>query len=295
MNPRLPLLVLFLSSIGWGLTWLPLKFLGNQGMEGPLLVFIAFGIGALLLIPLTIRERHAWRNNIRILLLIALFGGFANLAFQSAIYHGNVIRVMILFYLLPVWSVIGGRIFLGETIDQRRMLAVIAALLGAFLILGGPSIFDSTPDWIDLLAIAAGLSFAMNNIIFRASEALPTTGKVNAVFIGCTLMIGGYLAFTETPYQPLSSETIGWTIAYGAIWVMLITFGTQWGVERLEAGQASVIIIMELVVAVLSAALILGESLQGLELAGGFLVLGAALAETLRPAPAPAPTENTVR
>jgi len=279
----LPVIVLFISSIGWGLTWLPLKFLSAQDMEGLQLILIAFGASAIVLIPLTYRQRSHWQGHFHLLLLIALFGGFANLAFQTAIYHGDVIRVMILFYLLPVWSVLGGRLFLGEQIDLKRMIGVIAALSGAFLILGGPQIFNSPPGWIDLLAIGAGLSFAMNNLVFRYTEALPLTGKVNAVFAGCALMVMLYLLTMQPAATSLTPSNVTLTIAYGIGWIMLITFGTQWGVERLEAGRASIIIIMELVAAVLSAAMILGETLQDLELVGGLLILAAALTEVFRP------------
>jgi len=279
----LPVIVLFISSIGWGLTWLPLKFLSAQDMEGLQLILIAFGASAIVLIPLTYRQRSHWQGHFHLLLLIALFGGFANLAFQTAIYHGDVIRVMILFYLLPVWSVLGGRLFLGEQIDLKRMIGVIAALSGAFLILGGPQIFNSPPGWIDLLAIGAGLSFAMNNLVFRYTEALPLTGKVNAVFAGCALMVMLYLLTMQPAATSLTPSNVTLTIAYGIGWSMLITFGTQWGVERLEAGRASIIIIMELVAAVLSAAMILGETLQDLELVGGLLILAAALTEVFRP------------
>jgi drug/metabolite transporter (DMT)-like permease len=281
----MPVIVLFISSIGWGLTWLPLKYLSGLGMEGLQLVLIAFGAAAIVLMPLSYRQLNKWQGNYRFLMLIALFGGFANLSFQTAIYHGDVIRVMILFYLLPVWSVLGGRIFLGEHIDHKRMLAVAAALLGAFFILGGPKIFNSQPHWIDLLAIASGLSFALNNIVFRYSEQLPLTGKVNAVFLGCALLVLAYLLVSKDVSSILSTDNILLTVAYGIFWIMLITFGTQWGVEQLEAGRASIIIIMELVAAVLSAAIILGETLEGMELIGGLMILAAALTETFRADP----------
>ena len=279
----LPVLVLFFSSVGWGLTWLPLKYLNRQGMQGPPLVLVAFAAAAVALLPVFIRQRRHWRGKAGSLALIALFGGFANLSFQIALVQGEVIRVMILFYLLPVWSVLGGRLFLGERIDALRVVSVVVALLGAFLILGGTALLRTSPGWVDLLAIASGVSFAMNNIVFRATQSLPVTSKVTAVFAGCALMVGGYLLFAA----PAPQATFTWpalmlTVLYGVIWLMLITFGTQWGVTRLEAGHASLIIIMELVVAVLSASLLLGETLSPPELAGGFLIAGTVIFETLR-------------
>jgi len=173
MAVSLPVLVLFISSIGWGLTWLPLKYLNQQGMQGPSLVFVAFGAAALALLPVFARQKRHWLGQLRYLGLIALFGGFANLSFQIALYQGEVIRVMILFYLLPVWSVLGGRLFLGERIDGLRLVTVSGALLGAFLILGGGATFDTRSSWVDLLAIGSGMAFAMNNIVFRATQSLP--------------------------------------------------------------------------------------------------------------------------
>ena len=280
-----PVFILLISSVGWGLTWLPLKYLASQGMEGIYLILIAFASAAVILIPFTIRQWSCWQSHLHILLLIAFLGGFANIAFQTAIFHGDVIRVMILFYLLPAWSVIGGYLFLGEKIDQARTLTVSASLLGAFLILGGPDIFETAPGWIDLLAIASGFSFAMNNIAFRYAEQQPLTSKVNAVFVGCAMMAFAYIIISGTTTPEISSGNLTWSFLYGVVWLMLITYGTQWGVEQLEAGRASVIIIMELVVAVISAAVLLNEHLSTIELTGGALVIFAAIIETFRSQP----------
>jgi drug/metabolite transporter (DMT)-like permease len=286
MGVSAPVLVLFLSSIGWGLTWLPLKYLNQQGMQGPQLVFVAFTAAALMLLPAFARQRASWSGQLRYLLLIALFGGFANLSFQIALYEGEVIRVMILFYLLPVWSVLGGRVFLGERIDALRVVTVCGALLGAFLILGGFGVFDARPGWVDLLAIASGMTFALNNIVFRATQDLPVTSKVTAVFIGCAALVGGYLLFSAPPTTVQTPVALLLTMLYGVLWLTLITFGTQWGVTRLEAGRASIIIIMELVTAVVSASLLLGESLTPTERVGGLLVVSAVFIETVREAAA---------
>ena len=128
-----PVVILLISSIGWGLTWLPLKLLSAEGMEGLTLILIAFGSAAIVLLPFTYRQWPHWDSNKRFLILIALFGGFANIAFQTAIFHGDVIRVMILFYLLPAWSVIGGYLFLKERIDTKRIITLLSALSGAFI------------------------------------------------------------------------------------------------------------------------------------------------------------------
>jgi drug/metabolite transporter (DMT)-like permease len=127
----------------------------------------------------------------------------------------------------------------------------------------------------------------MNNILFRATQTLPVTSKVTAVFVGCALLVGAYLLLFRSEQAQYTAETLLLTMLYGVLWLTLITFGTQWGVTQLEAGRASIIIIMELVTAVVSAGLLLGESLAPGELAGGSLVVSAVLIETWREASLP--------
>ncbi|MEJ2452412.1 MAG: DMT family transporter, partial [Gammaproteobacteria bacterium] len=131
MKNGLAVSILFISSVGWGLTWLPTKGLNQMGLDGMHLVLIAFAAGGILLSPFLFTQRQSWRGNLHYLLLIALFGGLANLSFQLALVHGNVVRVMILFYLLPVWSVLGAWYILREKPDRVRIVAMLMSLAGA--------------------------------------------------------------------------------------------------------------------------------------------------------------------
>lgn len=285
----LPVVVLLAASVLWGVTWWPLKQFNQQGIAGPALILFAYGAVALALLPVLWRERAAWRGRTSLLLLILLLGGFANLAFASAMVYGNVVRAMVLFYLTPVWGVLGGRIFLGESIDAKRGLGVAGALTGAFLILGGTVIFESPPSAVDLLATASGLTFALNNIVFRATQSQPLGSKVAAMFLGCFVMAGGFMLLQQQPLPSLSSATGGWLAAFGLGWLLVATAGTQWAVTHMEAGRASILIILELVVAVLTATWIGGESVSAQELAGGLLILAAAVMEARRAGETPLP------
>lgn len=282
MSLWLPVVVLLLSSIGWGLTWLPLEYLGNAGVAGTPLILVAFGAAALGLLPVLVMQSARWRGQSRYLVWIAVFGGYANMAFQSSLYHGEVIRVMILFYLLPVWGVLGGRLFLGERIDAVRVAAVIGALGGAYLLLGGPGLFDQLPSWVDLLAVSSGFAFAMNNLVFRYAQEIPVGSKVSAMFLGVVAFIALYMLAEYRVPVDFTPTNLALTMLYGICWVTLITFGTQWGVTRLEAGRASILIVMELVAAVISSVWLLNQSLSRMEVTGIVLVIAAALAEGAR-------------
>lgn len=253
-----------------------------MGLSGVALMLIAAGAAAVLLVPRLLRERRRWRGQGGYLLLIAALGGYANLAFTVAMIYGEVVRVMVLFYLLPVWGVLGGRLFLGERLDACRAVAVAAALTGALLILGGFNALRGAISWPDLLAISCGMTFAGNNLVFRARQTIPVATKTAAMLLGASgfaavLLIVGVQPWPET-------TTAGWlaTVGYGLAWLLLATLGTQFGVTHMEAGRASIIIILELIIAVASAVLIGGERMSPAEMAGGALILVAAVIEARR-------------
>ena len=283
MNPRLPVFVLLLSSIGWGLTWWPVKQLNAQGLDSLWMIAVAFVTGVVVLLPWLYVQRSQWQSKTGFMLGIALAGGVANVAFQLAIYYGDIIRVMILFYLLPVWSVIGGRIFLGERLDTLRIIAVLICLSGALIILDVSNVaLLQTIGWIDLMAIASGVSLAITNILFRSVLDIPLMSKISFMFLGSSVLIVLALLFFRPAVPDVAASVIVMTMLYGAIWLLFITLGTQWAVTKMEAGRSSIILVTELVVAVVSAALIAEHYLQWHEMVGGVLVLVAAVLEGLR-------------
>lgn len=282
MTHNLTLLVLIGASIMWGLSWLPLKALNQMGVEGIPLTFIAYGAITIVLLPLLVAQRARWRGEGRWLLLIALLGGYANLAFTTAMVYGEVVRVMVLFYLLPVWGVLGGRIFLGERIDPARGVAVAMALGGAVLVLGGFNAFSGDISWSDILALSAGFTFAANNIVFRARQAAPVPSKVATMLIGCFIIAALLVPLQLQPWPADIASNWIYVALYGLAFILVATTGTQWGVTHMEAGRASIIIIIELVTAVISAMLIGGETMTAIETVGALLILGAAVVEARR-------------
>lgn len=278
-SSRLAVLLLFFSASLWGLTWWPVKTFAAAGLSGPWLTLLSYGPVGLCGLYLVWRERVAWRSQARLLLLLALVGGWANTAFIHALLMGDVVRVMLLFYLSPVWSVLGGRLFLGERLTRRRLLAVGLALMGLWLVIGGADAFNAPLSTSDLLALSAGLAFAGNNLISRATPSVPMTSKTVVVFIGCGLLSGLSVVWQGFA-MPVMTASLGLALlAYGFGWMVLATATWQYGVTHLETGRAGVILITELVVAVVSVTWFGGEQMLPGMWIGGLLIAGAALLE----------------
>lgn len=267
------------ASLLWGCAWLPLKALGAAGIESLPLAFGAFGLLALLFLPGLFRQR----GNLVALLLVALLGGGANLAFTTAMVYGDVVHGMVLFYLLPLWGVLGGRFILGERVDALRWMGVALALAGAWLVLGGAALLEAPPSWFELCALLAGLLYALNNLVFRAVQALGLAQKLAAMFLGCALLALLPLLLGLQPWpQGVTAWAWGGLTLYALGWLLLANLGAQWGITHLEAGRASVLLILELVAGVVSATWIGGETMSASAWLGAGLIVISALIEALR-------------
>ena len=270
---------LLVGSLFWGLFWWPLKSLGMFGIHGSIVQVYAFGLSVLLLLPFVRGDLAQLRGKIGLILLIAAFGGWATAALVSSLAAGSVVRVMLLFYLAPVWTILAARIFLGEAFTRLRVIALAIALAGLAATLGGPEIFSTPLSAMDLLALSSGLAFALSNVAIRAGHGLPDTVRAVAINGGCALISLGFLFWDEQPMQTLNAIQIGILSALSLLWVVPGTLATFYGVARLDAGKAAILLLAELVVGVFSAVLIGGEHLSAQEIVGGVLILTAAVIE----------------
>lgn len=278
----LPTSMLVVAAMLIGLSWLPLKAFAAAGIPGPLLSLLTFGSVGIAGLPWLLREHQQWRGQVRMLLLVALAGGWANAAFTNALMGGDVIRVTLLFYLAPVWSVLGGWLYLGESISRRRTAAVTIALVGVVLVVGGGAAFNGPPSIADLLALSGGVAFAGNNIASRAAQSIPMLSKTIVVFIGCGLSSLPLIFLLNPAGMALPTPTLGLGIALAAYafgWLVLVTALWQYGVTHVEAGRSGVILIIELLVAMVSATLIGGAHLAPREWLGGAMIAAAGLLE----------------
>ena len=279
-SKRGPLLALIASSVLWGLIWLPLKWFGQSGINSLALLMVAYGALSVVCLPLLYRSSLIWRSHTGVMLLVFVMGGYANIAFNTSMMYGDVVRCMVLFYTLPVWSLLGGYVFLKEPITAWRACAAVLAITGAWLILGGMKAFETAPGWMDILALSSGFAYAMNNLCFRASPHIPVAPKIATMFLSACLfsIVLLFVGLDQLPHDlPLSIW--GMAAAFGLVWILFANMGTQWGVTHIEAGRAAIIIVLELVVAVITATIWGDAHLLPVEWTGAALILIAAFME----------------
>ncbi|OIQ76578.1 EamA-like transporter family protein [mine drainage metagenome] len=272
---RAPTAALLAGSMLWGLNWWPLQRFAQAGVGIAALTAVCYAALAAAALPLLWRQRRGCRAQPRRALAIMACGGWANAAFIGALAGGDVTRVMLLFYLAPVWSVIAGRLLLHEPVVRRRLVAVVLALLGALLALGHGAArpFAAT----DVLALSAGVAFALNNVALRSADALPQGSKNALVFVGA-LLAGA--AASVLLAQPLPAPgLLAPLLVYAFVWLGLANLAVQYGVSHMHAGRAGVLLASELVIAIGSAALLGATVVDARQVLGGVLILIATVLE----------------
>ncbi|MDX2350935.1 MULTISPECIES: DMT family transporter [Stutzerimonas] len=272
----LPQILLVTGAVAWGLGWLPLHHFASVGLVGMPLVLLVYGLLSLFAIPVLWFGRRAWMPQRNGLLAIVVCGGGATAALVTALAIGEVVRVMLLFYLAPVWGVLGGWLLLGERLTPLRIGALLLAMLGIALTLNISSALTHPLSGSDWLALAAGLGFSLNNLATRAADQVPLASKTLAPFLGSAL-IAVVLCPVLGEYPPPLSLTLSWQIGLMALGWLLSMAAVQYGVSHIEAGRAAVLVVFELVAAVLSSAWLGNQAIGTHEWLGAALVMVAAL------------------
>ncbi len=280
----MPYLGLMFNAFVWGLSWWPLRRLQDMGLHPLWATPLFFALGA---ITIGLLHREAWRVVLRSpgLWMLAVATGFTNACFNWGVATGEVVRVVLLFYLMPLWAVCLAWWLLGERITPWAGLRVLLALGGAMLVLrpadGGWPRFNGLPDW---LGLAGGFGFAMTNVMLRRAAAHTSPERALAMFSGGTFlpMLAGLVLSTQgvVPGWPAISWEWVWLAAAMSAAFFAANMAMQYGTSQMPVHISSVVMLTEIVFASASAVWFGGETLRPAVLAGGGLILAAALLAT---------------
>jgi drug/metabolite transporter (DMT)-like permease len=288
MSAVLPALALVFNAFTWGVSWWPFRQLEAAGLH-PLVATVLIYLLAVLV--LSVARPAAWREVLThpALWVLVLASGTTNAAFNWAVTIGDVVRVVLLFYLMPVWAVLLARALLREPLDGATLARVAVALAGALVILwprdgAGWPVPRSLPEW---LGVIGGFSFAVNNVMLRREAARSEAARALAMFLGGALVsLLLALALSGSGAVPsLPAPSWGWALGALALGVMFLAsnLALQYGAARLPANTTAVIMLSEVLFASVSALLLGAGTLDARVLLGGAAIVVAALSAAQRP------------
>lgn len=288
----------------WGLVWYPYRVLELAGFSSTastaLTYAISLAIGLVVFgcriagVPgpvdvgrslgrfRAVELRQHWRSA----LLIALTAGWTNLAYVLAMVGGEVMRVLLLFYLAPLWTVILARVLLGERLTLQSGALVALSLAGAMTMLWPEQGLPLPANAAEWLGLTAGLSFATLNVLSKGAEDMSVEAKSLATWAGVLLVSALWLAVGGGVWSVPDWSPALWPqwLVVGILGVVMfaITVIIQYGIARVPANTAIVIFLFELVAGAVSSALLADETLRLRDWLGGALIVSASLVAAAR-------------
>ena len=286
MRPELPVLV---AAVLWGLYWIPLRALEGLGLADTAAGALMHAAAALLALPVLVRAGPRLAADP---LGYALVGGLIGIAFgcySAAVSLTTIINAVLLFYLTPLWILLIELVFLGQRLSVLRLATVAAGLAGLVIVLGeggGLPLPGNAGDWLGLLSGAAwGVAAVVIHHHRRHLAIAPTTAVslvaagLAAVAVHLVLGNGGMAAMTvPRAARPWESAAMAAVCLAFVIPAMHLSIG---GTQHLAPVVLTLILMLEVAIGVVSAALFAGEAFGPRQMAGTLLVLLAALAEPL--------------
>jgi drug/metabolite transporter (DMT)-like permease len=273
----LPVLSLLLTASLWGLVWYPLRLLEGQGLSGLWVTLSSYGATLALGLIWLWRNRRDWQYKPLVLGMMMLAVGWCNVAFVLAILDGTVLRVLLLFYLSPLWALLLGWVLLKEHPGASGLLVFVVALAGAITMLWDPEMGMPWPrDRADWLAVSSGFAFSFANVMVRKSRHISMQTKSAASWLGVVLVAGVWILIVQEPFPLVQASTWFAAALLGWFGFVVMTVTVIYGVSHMPVHRSAVILLFELVVGAVSSLILTDEQVLLQEWLGGALILTAA-------------------
>lgn len=245
------------------------------------LLFLRFLTGAVFLLLLMTVKKVPFPSKREILsyLLLGAVGYFGqSFCYFTALKYTTSSVVALLLYTYPAMVMLGSAVFFRERITPLKILSLVLALSGAFLIVG--SEFQS--GWMGILLSVLCAVFYSIYILISSRVVKPGKGMQSAAFIMAGVAaVYGVLACIEGFALP--SRFSGYV---GAVLLALVSTALAFwtffaGMEKIGPSAAALVSTTEPLVVVLSSVLILSEPITLKIVIGGCLVLSALVVTAL--------------
>jgi drug/metabolite transporter (DMT)-like permease len=289
-----PELVVAIASAAWGLFWIPLRAFERNGLDPAWATLSQFLAPLAILTPFAVyrglRRQPTGLQQYRTGLLV----GAAVAMYLESLLLTDVARALILFYAMPAWGTILEVGLMKRPFTRWRGVSLLLSLSGMLIILGVGDPLSLSMNLGDLLALLSGILFAFGAMRVRQAPETSVFEQVFAFFMYGTLAA---LALSLLPLavlgQPPSREQLitlaPWLVLIAVGFLIPVMWGIYWGSRYVDPGRLGILLQIEAVVGIGSAALFAGEPFGVRQAIGAVLVISAGLVEVIgnrRSAPA---------
>ena len=286
-RPRLvaPETAIAISGAFWGLYWIPVRHLQAGGVDAVWFTLGLFVSVLALLVPLLVRYPPARAAFTPRMLLTGLLTGGAFVLYTVSLVLTEVVAVILLFYMSPVWATVLGRVLLAERFTASRVVALVMGLGGLWVVLGSESGVPLPRNPGDWCALAAGVMWALGTLRVHQDAATSSAAHAASLFVGGALVIGvvALLPGMAGPPPAVTATSAAIVLAMAVV-SLLSAWSILWGARLLSPGRAGLLLMMEVITGLASAAVLAGEPFGLAQVFGSMLIAGAVVVEVLSPA-----------
>lgn len=212
-----------------------------------------------------------WRGAGRAGAASTLLMGASNFAFVGAILNTTVANTLVIIATMPLFGAVLGWLLIGERVRARTGIAIAVAFAGIVVIF-----VDSlgSGNWIgDLMAMAAALMQAMNLVVLRTAGPRDMSGTVCLSGFASAAILLPFAAPAAVGAHDLAVLALLGLVVLPLALTLFIA-----GPRTAPAAEVALMALLETVLGPLWAWLGVGEVPTVRALAGGFLVVGAIVA-----------------
>ncbi len=279
-----PEIIVAMAAAIWGLFWVPLTVFESQGLAPAWVILSQFVAPLIFLAPFAMRRFRLGRPTGIGRYGTGLLVGGAVVMYCESLLITNVVRALILFYAMPAWGTLVEVGLMGRRFTLWRGLSLVLGLSGLATILGLGASFTSAVNIGDLMALVSGILFTFGAMQVRQSSDIEVFEQVFAFFFFGTMTA---LAFSLLPLTAPGRPPALEKIVALAPWIVLMAvgilipamWGLYWGSRFVDPGRLGILLQLEAVVGIGSAALFAGEPFGAREAVGAALVVSAGVVE----------------
>lgn len=274
--------MVFLAGICWGVISVFIKGLTSFDYDSfDIMCFRSWASVVLMFIFFLMRDRSLLKIKLRDIWMFIGTGIFS-LTFFSYCYFTSIVRsgaavAVVLLYTSPIFVMLMSSVVFKEKITLKKIVALILTFIGCVLVAGLIGTGSRLSMGALLLGLGAGFGYALYSIF--AGFAVKKYSSLTVTFY--TFLFSGItLPIFRNPVALIGSvslQVIPWIVGTSIICTVLPYLCYTWGLGKMEAGKAAVLVTVEPLVGAIIGILIYHEDANLFKLLGIILIFSAVI------------------
>lgn len=282
-----PVMVCF-AGICWGVISIFINgFAGFKYDSFDIMCFRAWTSALLMLIFFLVKDRNLLKIKLRDIWMFIGTGIFS-LTFFSYCYFTSIVKsgaavAVVLLYTSPIFVMLMSAVVFKEKITLKKIIALILTFIGCVLVAGLVGTGSKLSMGALLLGLGAGFGYALYSIF--AGFAVKKYSSLTVTFY--TFLFSGLtLPIFRNPVVLISNVPLNvtpWIIGIALVCTVIPYLSYTWGLGKMEAGKAAVLVTVEPLIGALIGIILYHEDANFFKILGIVLIFSAVILLSFSP------------